>query len=1160
MELTELQEYFETYVENYKPYKDNPLYKEIVDFLLNYYLVHSYAGVPDKFKQAFENYILPTEFYDSVLLSNGFPQEVLDKISFNDKHVLLNSFMDFNKYKGSLKLLHRSVNVFNDHMNVYELFIDRRDDEWVFVPYFVAGDPDLEDEKLSITFPYDEIYFGTYHYFITKEELEELYQEGCIILPIKSNLLFLDYVKVYDSNPLYNLISTIVLREFRNEKLVIYFQDGQYQLSLEKTYKLWYYILFKTFNINIEIPYAQARVIMSINTPDFPYTVEDIETLLQEYDDLGPSGKDIREYYYNKIQKPFETYQLGKSLTVADLRELYSIGLGEEILDYVDGRIGADPELKKQNVNQLLGEIFNSLMTWSVVSTNKHINNYFHYLADILPQIAILASKTPTYVIIDFIKPYHVELVDRSSSKMKVNDKFNSLFTDHEYSFMIQMFKHSIVQISDNIVNLITLPLSNNIKYVHARVNTIKYYFEQLLNLTNDFSSILKYHNQTVFGISDTKVIYHIGMTLNTCIKTLTSYYSSVITIINDHLDLTDLTVLDLTMEELSVFSQSHIILQETILPLSNNLEFINGILNNLSMVIIDDDFIEDFDVVITEHRTQSIMSQSDKALQSIVTSLVNNIQMLHLDLKHIKFKILDKRNKPVSDNGVVITDYITQSEFILSNDEILTLIQSIFSHIQSEHSDLKHIKFKFLEDTSPKTNGITITNQNSISIIGTKSNIFQQMGVSIYKDNASLLINTLHSLKTRGIHDSKVLDVFKNTVKQFYTSSIQLTHFIKMPDDISQETFNILVDILHTYIVTVFEPIKVFASDNIEIIDEWFAELFMIFNDSVSIISDFPPLNTTIRLEDSVLLIDKLINQINALSFSSVVIDADSVYLTTMQKSEVDNLKLLSESIFNIYLKYQINHIIESEQVNFSSDMTSESSISLTDDIESFKISNIVLDNIKYTSTLFQHTVKSIFEHENYIDDISKTKSILRSQNCLILSDNTDLLKIINQLISRHSVISSLQNVDIKILKTIEKLIDDFGVLVSKFRTHDVIHLSDNELLTFTFIIRQLLHLQNKIFMSITMPFNDNDLLFNELIAFRWRFSISLAEIKHNMHVYDNSLFLSDTLLNSKRKAFQKKVDIQEITTLFHEINSNISTDNVSNVGLSDKFNIETL
>jgi hypothetical protein len=93
MKYEDLVEYFESYVDEYRPYKDDKLYKNIVKFLHGYYLQHSYETIPTAFKTAFENQTIPPEFYDVLLLSNGFPKSLLEQLKFNDKFILLNSLI-----------------------------------------------------------------------------------------------------------------------------------------------------------------------------------------------------------------------------------------------------------------------------------------------------------------------------------------------------------------------------------------------------------------------------------------------------------------------------------------------------------------------------------------------------------------------------------------------------------------------------------------------------------------------------------------------------------------------------------------------------------------------------------------------------------------------------------------------------------------------------------------------------------------------------------------------------------------------------------------------------------------------------------------------------------------------------------------------------------
>jgi hypothetical protein len=119
----------------------------------------------------------------------------------------------------------------------------------------------------------------------------------------------------------------------------------------------------------------------------------------------------------------------------------------------LDPNLGTDTVL--YNVTQLLLAIKSSLITWSYSFESSKIANYNKYLLTFISQLPIIRTKfstTTTYHIIDFMKPYHVELVEQNDYLLKVKTKFDSVYIDDWYYGFIQNFLEvSVLVISEDI-------------------------------------------------------------------------------------------------------------------------------------------------------------------------------------------------------------------------------------------------------------------------------------------------------------------------------------------------------------------------------------------------------------------------------------------------------------------------------------------------------------------------------------------------------------------------------------------------------------------------------------------------------------------------------------------------------------------------------------
>ena len=117
-------EYFESYVKPFQAYKDEPTYKAIISFFVQYYLNEIYNVQPELFKELFENQTIRSELVDLLLVSIGLPEKVIRTITTTSKFIILKSFSDFERYKGTVKFFRSIGGAFTDVMSYYELFID----------------------------------------------------------------------------------------------------------------------------------------------------------------------------------------------------------------------------------------------------------------------------------------------------------------------------------------------------------------------------------------------------------------------------------------------------------------------------------------------------------------------------------------------------------------------------------------------------------------------------------------------------------------------------------------------------------------------------------------------------------------------------------------------------------------------------------------------------------------------------------------------------------------------------------------------------------------------------------------------------------------------------------------------------------------------------
>lgn len=527
MQLEDFQEYFNLFVTNYLPFKDKEIYQTISNYLLEYYFTHSYNDIPEAFKQAYEEQIIPIEFYDYLLLSNGFPDYVVSKLSLNEKYILLQSFMDFNRYKGTLESIRKVSASFEDTFNVYELYLDYREIEtlvgtdivkeykWVFVPDLVYKNPEIEDSLTGTVFQYYQIADKAKYYLVSEENAEQLRLTENILLPIKTNLLMLDYKGVFKHNVLLTLYTTIILNYFKDFTIILYLKDGQYKTSFKNFYKAWYYIFFKVFNVTFS-ELDGSYVSYDFNNIIFPFDLSELPKIKKQYEQIN-SKRQLTEFQEKYIDV-FKTYVTVDGQNSESLIANYQIDLPSSLMDYINTRLTNISE-----GDNLLSELYNSLITWmySLQSIYDEYREFMNIFAKQLPLLKISLEDTTSFLLINHFKPYHVEIIiNEGSLSLYVKDKFDSVWMDHLYIlYTLLSFKslehasHQIINniqhINNNSVNIATMKtlivnlITNfEVLIIHLTKQDVTYFLNTISNISHkNINNVLLYDYTVLLNV-----------------------------------------------------------------------------------------------------------------------------------------------------------------------------------------------------------------------------------------------------------------------------------------------------------------------------------------------------------------------------------------------------------------------------------------------------------------------------------------------------------------------------------------------------------------------------------------------------------------------------------------------------------------------------------
>jgi len=530
MDYSDLLSYFNQYVEQNAAFRESESYQTIINFLETSYLRDTYCNIPSEFKLLYEYNIIPSSLYDTILLSAGFPQYIIDQLTQSDKETLIRDFLLFNSYKSSIDFVIDIASKFNNKVNIYELYIDRINDHWCFIAYPIYLDKSLI--PIDTPLNYEFIYSKTKNYYLSSSMLEQQYQSGDLILPIKSNLILLDFYLYYTQTKVIdNLINMTTLSQFGDNDFDLYFsfpdsstsssvtcdtdnydvsqifdtQPVTFKISLYGWYKLYYYIILSYYKTVYNMQPIMSYPIIHPNDA-FPYRIEDLDPIINEYLNIK-YVTDATAFYKTYIQAKFKTDFLPQQTTITydDLKITIQNDIDPNIIKYIDYRLQQNIINIDTETNNILDEMIMSLKTYYLVYIDQQYKKYFDKFIDFLPTLTIPLEKTQSYLFINEFKPFHTELVNSIETKIVSDDLLNTITPSDNYHNNITQSKSSIINISDNDYNFnITTNFHDQVLLKSSFNNEIyQISKDNIVNLSDNYHNNITQSKSSIINISD---------------------------------------------------------------------------------------------------------------------------------------------------------------------------------------------------------------------------------------------------------------------------------------------------------------------------------------------------------------------------------------------------------------------------------------------------------------------------------------------------------------------------------------------------------------------------------------------------------------------------------------------------------------------------------
>ena len=540
------------------------------------------------FKEMFEDNNISYKMNDILLLGLGVPDNIIREMNLSQKTIFLKSLTDFQRDRGSVSFFQNVSKSFNDRFNIYELYVDKDEDEWVVKPNLIYQG--LKINRFNTNFSYQEVYDKVPSLLIGISELEEIKYNNNASFPIKTNILLLDYDLYTEMEGLINLIIASMIAFHGNTQIAIYTTTEEFSLTLSDVLFFWYYILFKFHNVDIA-EFQLKRILLFLNNKvvtKFPQGLVDLDALLIQLDSLE-TASDIADFYSLYIERDFlQNYRKDK-IEVFDIEQI-AVNINSDFTGYLINRLSGLSEIdEKIEVNLIQTEIFNSLKLFEVkASTDSYYDQYFlKYFAifiDALPYILIDPKYTISYKLLYNFKPFHVELFTKFKKSVVSDSNLDRITPKSKYLSNFYLLITEIFECATDINHTeFLLNSSENIEMLEAFQKYFQFYFENKYTINEQTLLDLRIKETEVNEISDLKFI-------QLAIKVMydLSLYNKAITYLRfreyNTIPLQDISLIKIKEENTDLESLS-------------DLKFIRSFIEILYKLIINDNFENSFNL-----------------------------------------------------------------------------------------------------------------------------------------------------------------------------------------------------------------------------------------------------------------------------------------------------------------------------------------------------------------------------------------------------------------------------------------------------------------------------------------------------------------------------------------------------------------------------------
>ena len=375
---------------------------------------------------------------------------------------------------------------------------------WILKPKVIFKHPSMKLNENNLN--YTDVYNQVPSLLVSENQLSQLKSNDQLILPIKSNLLLMDYNLATDVSILYSIIVSTLLKELKSNFINVYFDDASFSISFETGFFLWYYILTKRYGDDYAAKWTKIpfSYLLKYHQDDGnTYTLDSLDSLVQEYENID-TRKKLFDFFNNRVDNVFGTFYANPQETTVSKMETELSGLNSELQEYISKTINESDDVNK-TLQTILDRVYDSFLlffnNYDETSTKGQlIKKYSPYFLNYLPQLVVKIKETTSYILLYNLKPFHIELLTDASSGIISDDKYNGLFLDAtSKKFLYKLIEASFFEASDiYYFNLLTKKES-----AYCTEDEHKFFFDIKRELYLQFEDWWKF----TFGTSGTSVI-----------------------------------------------------------------------------------------------------------------------------------------------------------------------------------------------------------------------------------------------------------------------------------------------------------------------------------------------------------------------------------------------------------------------------------------------------------------------------------------------------------------------------------------------------------------------------------------------------------------------------------------------------------------------------